>query len=72
MSIFLIVVWIIAGFLDYGLMYAFFSRRFPSIYQSRAYHIRMGILGPISLAGGIATLILENGVKHVFRYGFKL
>ena len=72
MSIFLIVAWITAGFLDYGLMYAYFSRRFPSIYQSRAHHIRMGILGPISLVGGLTILILENGLKHAFRYGFKL
>ena len=53
-------------------MYAYFSREFPSIYESRTKHIFLTVFGPIALLGSVAFLCEVNGIRDAFKHGFKL
>lgn len=68
-----VVVWLFCGVISWGLMYAFFSRKWPTLPESRVSHVVTGaIFGPVSLGSAIIWLAAKNGVTGAFKYGFKL
>lgn len=72
MEIIMVIIWLISGILNWGLVYAYFSREFPSIYESRTKHIFLTVFGPIALLGSVAFLCEVNGIRDAFKHGFKL
>ena len=60
------------GIIAYGLSYAYFSRKWPKLPEYRRdnlYHVPFGFIALIGLLG---CLYKENGLKGIFKYGFKL
>ena len=72
MEIIMGIIWLISGILNWGLMYAYFSREYPSIYEARTSHIFFTVLGPMALLGTVAFLCTVNGIRDAFKHGFKL
>lgn len=66
------VIWFLCGFIGYGLMYAYFVRKYAMIKQKRTDDILLAIFGPIDLAVSLYFLYVKNGFTKMFKYGFKL
>lgn len=65
--------WLFCGVISWGLMYAYFSRKWPTLTESRVPHVVLGaIFGPVMLLTGIYFLVSVNGRADTFKYGFKL
>ncbi len=68
----LIIGWLGAGLLAWGLNYAYFSRKWPELQETRTRHILWMLGGPGSLMGCLFFLAEKNGRRRIFKYGFKL
>jgi len=71
-----IILWLICGFISYGLQFAYFQRRWPTL--AKKYYKKDMIeelcldipLGAIALLGTIIFQLIETGT--VGKYGFKI
>lgn len=69
-----IIVWIVCGVLHYGLNFAYFQRRFPTLDEDehksdKKDALLFSIGGPITLISFI--IFLRNGGNKISDYGFK-
>jgi hypothetical protein len=65
-------LWLASGVLQWGLMYAYFTRKYPNLPEARTSHIWFAFTGPMALLSALACLLKFNGFKKAFMYGFKL
>lgn len=74
---YLIIVWIICGVISYGINFAYYQRKWPSIAQEgyredMIFCAGISLLGPANLLGSIVLFWHRNGFRHIFMYGFKI
>jgi hypothetical protein len=75
MTIGLIIgLWFACGVVAWGLMYGYFTNKYkyPDQDEWRTSHIVFAFAGPMALLAGLVCLWQFNGLKNIFRYGFKL
>ena len=63
--------WIVCGVLSYGLSYAHFVGEYPTLKTSRASHLLVSLLGPLSLLSWALTFVSVDGWRKAFKHGLK-
>jgi len=70
------VIWVVCGILNYGIMFAYFERRFPTVAdrcykrtKSACWATSLG--GPVGLAGGLLFLLSNKIQGEQTFYGFQ-
>ena len=67
-----LILWFLFGLMGYGLVYAFFVRKFPYLTESRVRNLLLACLGPLNFLAVLIFLTRANGIRRMFKYGFKL
>ena len=68
----IILFWLLMGLLGYLLIYAYFTRKYPSFHYDRRDFLYFIIFGIPNLVAVILILIGDNGFFHIFKYGIKI
>lgn len=67
-----VLLWFVCGFLCYGLSYAYFKNKWPSLKESRTPHLFEILAGPLALVAFIIFAWRTIGFKNILRYGFEI